>query len=153
MTPSRESSAASAPPALQSLRRRVLEDERVRFLLVGGVNTAFAYALFSALVFALADAIHYTVLLVVTHVVTVLTSYVLHRAWVFHICGRFLRDLPRYWAVQLGVLGVNLVLLPLLVEVVVLHVLVAQALVVAVVAVVSWCGHRYLSFRHALADR
>jgi putative flippase GtrA len=131
--------------------RALYDDERLRFLVVGGINTAFSYAVFALLVVTLEHRIHYTILLVITHVISVLFAYGLHRRLVFRVQGNVLGDLMRYWSVHLSALGVNLVTLPLLVAVVGLGVLVAQALSIGFTAVISYIGHKYFSFRRPVA--
>jgi putative flippase GtrA len=133
------------PPTIDL--RALYDDERLRFLVVGGVNTAFAYGVFAALVVTLEHRIHYTILLVITHVISVLFAYALHRRIVFRVRGNVLRDLVKYWSVHLSALAVNLVTLPFLVAVVGLGVLVAQAASIGFTAVVSYLGHKHFSFR------
>lgn len=132
--------------------RAVLADERFRFLVVGGVNTGFAYVVFAVLVVLFEAVVHYTLLLVATHVISVLFAYVLHRTLVFRIRGRWLRDLPRYWSVHLTGLGLNLVLLPILVDVVGMEVLVGQAFALFATAALSYLGHKHFSFRRQAAE-
>ena len=98
-------------------------------MLVGLVNTAFGFGLFAALEITFGDAIPYLYLLVVAHLVSVLEAYLLQRMLVFRVQGHWWRDLARFWSVYLVALGLNLLALPLLVEVLGLPVLTAQALV------------------------
>ncbi len=140
------------------LLRRV-PDQRVAFLLVGGFNTAFgflAFVAFDRLYAALApqwvDVVHNTVTLACAHVVSVIVAFVLYRTLVFRVTGQVWRDLARFESVYLVSLGVNWVLLNLLTVVVGLPAIVAQALVVAVIAVVSFFGHKHFSFRRSAAS-
>jgi putative flippase GtrA len=54
---------------------------------------------------------------------------VLQRWLVFRVSGRWWRDLARFWSVYLVALAVNMLALPLLVELVHLPVLPAEAIV------------------------
>jgi putative flippase GtrA len=135
---------ASARTALR------LDSEKLRFVLVGAWNTLFGYGLFAALERTLGQETHYLVALVVAHVIATLTAFFLHRHWTFKVQGgSLLGDLVRFWSVYAGLLAVNAVMLPLLVEVVGIHVLIAQALFVVVTVVSSYFGHKYFSFRRA----
>lgn len=134
---------------LGPMRRKIrylYDSEHVRFLAVGGFNTGFGYLLFAGLVLTLSEYIHYTVLLVMAYAVATVVAYVLHRSVVFRARGNLVKDLPRYCAVHVGVIGANLVILPVLVDLVGIPVLIAQALLVAVSAVGSFLGHKYFSF-------
>jgi putative flippase GtrA len=123
-----------------------LRGDHVRFGLIGGYNTAFSYLVFVVATVVL-PGVHYLVALLISHVLGVLNAYVAYRLLVFRVRGHWLRDLFRFWVVYLGAFGLNLLLLPFLVEVVGLQVLVAQLAVVLGVAVISWFGHKHISFR------
>lgn len=126
--------------------RYLYGSEHVRFLAVGGFNTGFGYVIFAGLILTLSEYIHYTFLLVAAYAIATIVAYMLHRSIVFRARGNLVKDLPRYCAVHVGVIGANLVVLPLLVDVARIPVLLAQALLVAVSAVGSFLGHKYFSF-------
>ena len=135
------------------LLRRV-RDQRLAFLLVGGFNTAFGFLafvgfdrLYAALAPQWGDVVHNTVTLACAHLVSVIVAFVLYRTLVFRVTGQVWRDLARFESVYLVSLGVNWVLLNLLTVVLGLPAILAQALVVSVIAVVSFFGHKHFSFR------
>lgn len=121
-------------------------DPRVRFLMVGAANTAWAYVLFAALQLTVGQVAHYLVVLLLSHVLSVLTAFAMYRRFVFHVRGGILRDLARFWSLNLGLLALNAALLPPLVDLVGLPVLLAQASLVVVTAATSYWGHRSFSF-------
>jgi len=131
---------------------RVVRDQRVAFLGVGVFNTVFGYLLFATLLQVMGQA-RYLVALVGAYVVSVLLAFVLHRYVVFRVRGHVLRDLWRFVTVYLVVLAVNLVVLPLLVELAHLPVLPAQALILLITSVISWVGHKHYSFRRPSSPR
>jgi putative flippase GtrA len=130
---------------------RVVRDQRLAFLVVGGINTVFGYLCFA--VFLVTVSHHwgppwgYLAALACAHVVSVLFAFVLYRFVVFRVRGHVLADLWRFETVYLAALAVNFVLLPVLVEIVHLPVLLAQALIVLVTSLMSWVGHKNYSFR------
>jgi putative flippase GtrA len=130
--------------------RQLLADERIRYLVCGAVVAVTYLSAFAAfsygfprwgyfLVFALAQALAITV------------AFPLYRRFVFASTGSWHGDLRRF----LSVWGVSLVVsaagLPLLVELVGVSPVVSQVILVAVVAVGSFLGHRYFSFKHRAA--
>jgi putative flippase GtrA len=131
---------------------RALLGEGARFLVIGVVNSAFGFGVFVALQATLGTVTHYLVVLVVAQVIAVLEAYVLQRVVVFRARGRWWRDLVRFSGVYVVALGVNAVLLPLLVEVAKLPVLLAQAIVMAAVALGTFVVHRSFTFRHSRAS-
>lgn len=141
------------PLSSHSLLRRVglwaHGDQRVRFLVIGAVNTGFGFAVFAGLQLLVGHAIGYLFVLLLAHVIGVLEAFALYRRAVFRVRGSILVDLARFESVYLVALAVNVVLLPLLVEVGGLPVLGAQALIVVVTALISFVGHKHFSFRRS----
>jgi putative flippase GtrA len=125
---------------------RVVRDQRVAFLIVGAINTVVGFLVFAGFLVLLGQ-LRYLVALVCSHVVAVLIAFVLYRYVVFRVRGHVLADLWRFETVYLLALAVNLVVLPILVELAHLPVLLAQALIVLVTSVMSWVGHKHFSFR------
>ena len=130
---------------------RLLKDERVRFLLIGGFNTVFGYALFVLFQFLWGDTAGYLVSLYVSYVISILVAFVLHRRFTFQVRGtaNIWTDFVRFVGVYLVALAINTIALPLLVEVAGLDPLIAQAIVVVVTTVLSYVGHKFFSFRRA----
>jgi len=140
--------SADTQPARVPLGGRA---QAVRYVLVGAWNTVFGYGLFVLLHQLLSGTVHYIVILVVASLVAILNAFVCHRRFVFRVQGSVLLDLARFSVVYLVALAANVALLPLLVEVLGLHVLVGQALVVAGTVVASFFAHRSFSFRRPAA--
>lgn len=126
---------------------RLIKDRRVAFLLVGGINTVVGFMWFVLFEVTVGRVWGYIVTLLFAHVASVLCAFVLHRRFVFRVRGHVWLDLARFESVYLVALGVNLVLLPLLVEFANIDPIPAQALIVFVTTLVSWFGHSRFSFR------
>lgn len=145
------------PPPRRARIARILRDQRVSFLLIGGVNTVVGFVLFVILDLTLGRYLDRVVNEVVGSIATVVVSYaiaiqiafVLHRRFVFRVEGHLWRDLLRFQTVYLVSLGINLVTLPILVSLGMPRIL-AQALIIVVTTVLSYVGHRYFSFRRPL---
>jgi len=146
----------SAPPGPLI---RLINDQRVAFLVVGGINTVVGFAIFVACSESVGQVVDHRsgtvagtlVTLGISHVLGVLFAFVMHRRFVFRVQGHLLRDLARFWSVYLVAGAINLVALPLLVELG-LHRIPAQAIIVAASTVLSYFGHRHFSFRRSAAN-
>jgi putative flippase GtrA len=127
----------------------LVADERVRFLVVGGINTVVGYLLFAALQLSVGHVIGYLGSLYGSYVLAVTLAFVLHRRFTFRVegTGSRLVDFVRFASVYVVSLAANTVVLPLLVELARLDPLVAQAISVVVTTIVSYFGHKYFSFR------
>ena len=138
---------ASAP---RGLLLKVIKDQRIAFLLVGAFNTVFGWVLFAVAQRALGQHLGpfgYMVSLYVSYAVSIFCAFLLHRYLVFRVRGHFWLDLGRFTLVNLAGLGINTVLLPLVIETTRIAPIVAQGCVALAVAVVSYAGHKYFSFR------
>ncbi|BAV41919.1 GtrA family protein [Mycobacterium ulcerans] len=138
---------------------RLFRDQRVAFLVVGGINTVVGFAIFVACSESVGQFVDHRfgkvagslVTLGITHVLSVLFAFVMHRRFVFHVRGHVLRDLARFESVYLTSLGMNAVALPVLVEMGIPRIT-AQAVIIAVSTFLSYFGHRHFSFRRSVAD-
>jgi putative flippase GtrA len=131
---------------------RLIRDQRVAFLIVGGMNTAIGTGWFVLFFRLFGNVVGYLGALGCAHVAAVLCAFVLYRRFVFRVNGHVLRDLARFELVNLSTLGFNLAALPLLVEAFGWPVIPSQLVVTAVTVVYSWFAHRGFSFRRSPAE-
>jgi putative flippase GtrA len=130
-----------------SLLRRILSDQRFRFLLVGGINVVQGIGWFAVLDALLGDALPYPLVLVLVYVVSIPIGFLLYRIFVFQITGQWLTDFARFILIQAGAFAINLSALPFFHEILGLPLLASQALSIAVILLFSYTGHLYVSFR------
>ena len=121
--------------------------KEVRYLVVGGWNTLFGYLVFVVLQLTVGHVIGYMAVLVIAQVIGILNAYVLYRAFVFQVKGNWWLDLIRFSTVYWIVFGVNAITLPLMVSVLGMNVLVAQAIFLVVTVIASYFAHNHFSFR------
>ena len=136
--------------------RRLFDDERVRFLFVGGINTVFGYAVFVLLYLSAGRVVGYLGSLYLSYLIGVSLAFVLHRRVTFRAHetgGNSVVDFLRFASVYLVSLTINTIGLPLLVEFGHLPAIGAQAIMVVVTTMISYLGHKYFSFRRAGAAR
>ena len=136
--------------------RRLVEDQRVAFLIVGTANTGIGFALFIFFDITVGTVVddRFGVVagslatLVLSHIIAVLIAFVLYRRFVFKVKGHVVRDLVRFESVYLTAFGINAVTLPLLTSLGMNRIL-AQGSIIGVTTIVSYVGHRYFSFRRS----
>jgi len=137
---------------------RLIRDQRIAFLLVGGVNTVVGFALFIGLDRTLGqwvDSKAGTVAgslatLLGSHILGVLSAFVLYRRFVFRVRGHVWRDLVRFESVYITALAINSVALPAVVHLGMERIL-AQGIITLALTVLSYFGHRHFSFRRKVA--
>lgn len=148
--------APSGPPAslLQRLWSRYAQ--LVRYLFVGGFNTAFGYSCFAVLNFVLADRVPYAYMVanIGSNIVAITVAFLLYKWFVFRTKGNYLREYLRTYVVYGSSALLGLALLPVLVAVVGMYIknerivpYVAQAIVIPLVVIISFVGHKRFSFR------
>ena len=90
-----------------------MRDQRVAFVLVGALNTAFSLAMFAVF----SQIIHLwggDGALLVSQSIAILFAFILHRRFVFRVTGHVGRDLGRFALVNVIPISVNLAVLPIL---------------------------------------
>ncbi|WP_245545788.1 GtrA family protein [Nocardia higoensis] len=130
------------------LVRRTLRRQEVGYVLVGGFNTVFGTALTVAWLTVLPDSAWSPAAAVaLAYAISVVVAFVLHRTLVFRVRGRVLRDFLAFVAVNSGGLVLNMALLSLAVTVLDLPEAPSTVVVMGLVAIAGFFGHRHISFR------
>lgn len=122
----------------------MLEREQIRYLVVAGSMT-LCYLFILAML--LMTGIHYMIAIAIAQVVVISGAFPTYRRLVFRSKGRWQSDLPRFVGVWSGGFIAGIVATPALVELAGQPPLLAQVIAVAVVAILSFLGHKYVSFR------
>jgi len=122
-------------------------DQKIRFLLVGGYNTIFSFLLFCLLEFLFRDYFHYLVILFLSHIISVLNSFLNFRFFVFRSKGHIFSEYIRINIVYLGYYISNALLLYLLQDLFHIHILVSQFICTCILMVATYFAHKHFSFK------
>lgn len=125
--------------------------QKLRFLLVGGFNTVFAYSLF-ALLFAIVH-LPYMWALIVQNIITINFSIFTMRYYVFQSKGNFWHEYCKAWGVYLWMFFFNSIALTFLVEVCHIYELWAQAIYLLISTVMTYLLHKYFSFYKKIKEK
>lgn len=121
--------------------------QKVAYLIVGGWNSAFAYACFAVLYHLLSDRLAPSLILTVSFAVASVNGYLTIRYFVFGPARHPLVEYLRYQMVYLPILAINVVVLPLALIYTPLNAYIVQALFTAVAVVLAYLGNKYFTFR------
>jgi len=125
-------------------------ETKVRFLLAGALNTVFGLAAYPTFFFLLAPLkLPYMVVLGITQVICVAFSYLTNKFLVFRTAGNYLRESGKFVLFHLSYFLVNLVALPLLVEIVGMSPVWGQTLFAVAVIITSYFWHSNITFAPA----
>ena len=118
--------------------------EKLRFLLVGGFNTVFAYGVFALLLEVI--KLPYMLSLIVQYFITVNVSNATMRYYVFQSKGDMIKEFIKAWGVYAGLFCFNSVGLSFLVEICGIDPLWAQGIYLVFSTIVTYLLHKYFSF-------
>jgi putative flippase GtrA len=125
---------------------KIVKDQRVAFLLVGGANTAFSTGLFIVLALAFPQAPSF-ILLSASWTVSLIAVFFVYRKLVFRVKGHVWLDLGRFALVNLTSLLVNIGLLSLFADLLQFPRIPTQLAITLLSVIISYFGHRHFSFR------
>ena len=120
--------------------------EKIRFLICGGVNTVLGYLLFASLYLMLKDTMPNWAIVFIVYLFGTLISFVNFKLFVFKSSASWKMQYSRSLITCAVLYFVNIFLLYLLTDVFGVAALVAQAMVLTVLAICSYLMHKYFSF-------
>jgi putative flippase GtrA len=129
----------------------------VRFLLVGGWNTAFGYGLFALFNCLFTGVLPYPYMAanVVANIIAITVAFFGYKLFVFRTKGNYLREYLRVWVVYGASTLLGLALLPGCVALVAQFLTkrayapyIAQAIVMSIVVLSSFVGHKRFTYKH-----
>ncbi len=72
---------------MRGVIRRVMSDERARFIVVGAVNTVLGYLLFVGFELTIGNLVGYLVSLYASYAIAVVVAFFLHRHFTYRVTG------------------------------------------------------------------
>ena len=131
---------------MSTLRDMGTGEHRVRYLIVGGFNTLFGFALFAALDLTIAPHVGHYVVLTVATVIAVAVSHATQRRWAWLSSAPYLTELGRFSSVYLVMFLVNLAVLYIAHSVLGAPVIPSQAAIATLLVVGTYLVHRAWTF-------
>jgi putative flippase GtrA len=128
----------------------------IRYLLVGGFNTAFGYSLFALLnwSFMSLGSYSYMYAAVLSNLIAITVAFLGYKWFVFRTRGNYLMEWVRCVGVYGSSMAIGLVGLPILVSILRSHSqhperapYIAAAILIVITVIFSFLGHKNISFR------
>ncbi|WP_018160901.1 GtrA family protein [Smaragdicoccus niigatensis] len=126
----------------------LLTSQQFAFLVVGGINTLVGFLAFVAWIKILGEHF-YSLAVVLAYCVSIVVAFGLHRTFVFKVRGQVLGDFVRFVGVNSTGLVLNIALMFAFVTLIGLPPIPSQFVVLGLVAIASFFGHRHISFRRS----
>ncbi|MFC4373210.1 GtrA family protein [Nocardia halotolerans] len=127
---------------------RIVRRQELAFAIVGGFNTLLGMVLVVFWLQLLGDG-RPGLAVAAAYAISTVVAFAGHRTLVFRVHGRLVRDFLAFCGVNAGGLILNVVLVELAVTGLGFPAEPASVIVMGLVAVLSFFGHRYISFRRA----
>jgi putative flippase GtrA len=141
--------ASSDNSKIRSVTRLITSSEDAqrifKFVCVGLLNTFIGYGAF----FIFSFFLNYLVALVVAHFIGVTNSYLWNKYWTFQVKKFRLAELVKFNVVYLVALGANMLILYIAVERLAVDPRLGQLVVLPLVTLLSYFGHKHWSFQGA----
>lgn len=125
------------------------QQEKIRFLVVGGVNTLFGLGLYPFLYFILGSEkgpLGYLQLLIISQIICVSISYLGNKFFVFRVKKISLTEYGRFWFYHLMMISLNLMALPIIVQGLAVNPMIGQTLFSILVIITSYIWHKRITF-------
>jgi putative flippase GtrA len=132
--------------------------QKLRYLLVGGFNTVFAYSILAILIWTyekinisnnlnLNEEIIANLALFTQYVLCVNVSFITMKYYVFQSKGNWRAEFVKAWSVYIFLYLINAPIMTFLMVTMNLHALVAQAIYLIFSTIITYILHKYYSFR------
>lgn len=119
--------------------------QKLRFLLVGGWNTLFSLLLFT-LIFEVIQ--NYKTTLVISHLASVLQSFLTFKVFVFRSQGNFLKEYIKINLVYLIYFVINFALLFVAIQILNIYAVTAQLFITCLMVILSYLMNKYFTFNN-----
>lgn len=122
-------------------------NQKLRYLIVGGYNTGFAYAVFCVLGFFLENYLHYLVILVLCYIISITNSFINFRFFVFRSKGNWRNEYFKTNIVYFWHFLLNAFLLFIFKDKLNMNIFFAQFLCVTILIIAVYFAHKHFSFK------
>ena len=127
--------------------RLILKKKEYRYILSGLWNTLFAYVFTIILFFTLADSLHTVLIGILATVINIAQSFFVHKIFVFRTKGNWLIEFYRCYVVYGVTSIVSIGLLWLFIDLMLISIFLAQALVMLLTFAITYLGHIKYTFK------
>lgn len=124
-----------------------LNFQRVRYLVVGSINTLLGYTIGVSLYKFLSNQVSVIYIGIYTNVICITISFLTYKYFVFKTKGRWLSEYLRAFVVYGVMASIGVFLLWFFIDICLLNIWIAQALIIILTMALSYVGHAKFTFK------
>ena len=130
------------------LRIVSIHEKKLRFVIVGGINTVVGLSAYPLLFIALSPiGFGYIQILFISQIPCITFSFVTNKYFVFKTKGNLKKEYIKFSVFYMLIFIINLIFLPILVEILRINPIISQTLFVALIMVTSFFWHNLITFK------
>ncbi|MDR2008019.1 MAG: GtrA family protein [Alphaproteobacteria bacterium] len=119
----------------------------IRFILVGGYNTVFGYAVFALFYYLWGDYLHYAMVLLLSYIIGILNNFVLFKIFVFRTAGNWLKEAINTYISYAFLYPINYLLLFITINFYGLSAYVGQAIAAIIMPIITYFVLKLFAFK------
>lgn len=128
--------------------KRLIANQKIKFLIVGGYNTSFSFALGNAMYYFL--PFHYTVIAILSYIISVLNSYTTYKLFVFKTKGNVLHEIIKANITYISTFFLSLSLMFLSITILKINKVLAFNIVSVVIVTITYFAHNFFTFKNKI---
>lgn len=127
----------------------MIHSEKLRYLLVGGWNTAFGYLVGVGLFLMLGQHLHIVLIAIISNVIAITMSFVAYKILVFRTHGKWLIEYLKCYLVYGGNALIGVFLLWIFVDYFSMNIWLAQGAIILLAVIFSYLLHKRFTFKRS----
>ena len=125
----------------------MLNQKKVRYLLVGGLNTLIGYTIGVGIYQAFDNNLGIVWIGLISNILSITVSFLSYKILVFRTKGMWLAEYMKSYIIYGGIALIGIFFLWLFVDKMKISIWLAQALVIGLTVIISYLGHSRFTFR------
>ena len=127
---------------------KVFNQEKIKYLLVGGINTLAGYLIGVGLYKALCNDMNIFLIGAISNILSITVYFFNYKIFVFRTKGMWLLEYMKAYLIYSGTAIIGILLLWIFVHKMEMSIWLCQSLIMVCTVIISYIGHSRYTFRH-----
>ncbi len=125
---------------------KLIDNQKIKYLLVGSYNTLFGYLTFVLIFYNFSDVASHSLLLGMTHFIAVTHNFFTYKRWVFNVKENLLKNYFKFHQVCFLLYIINLILFLCFTKMMNVNLYFAQGLILIIIIILGYFMNKSYSF-------